>query len=173
MYRWGEVIAIEAQERIFYALAGNISLNNCFNARAIWAALGESVGTIGIPQPNYLQPSSFGSLEMRRHKNNEFIGQVIDYENLNPTKMISVDSLNLKRLDFLKLDIEGMEIEGLRGATESLKTFKPQLLVEKIKSNSGEIEDLLAGLGYKLFNVGINLLCVHASDPVASVISVS
>jgi hypothetical protein len=29
MTSWGFVLAIEAQERIFYALAGNISINNC------------------------------------------------------------------------------------------------------------------------------------------------
>ena len=34
MTRWGRVFAIEAQERIYYALAGNIALNNCFNASA-------------------------------------------------------------------------------------------------------------------------------------------
>jgi FkbM family methyltransferase len=32
MTGWGAVIGIEAQERIFYALAGNIAINNCFNA---------------------------------------------------------------------------------------------------------------------------------------------
>src|SRR5262245_14135433 len=33
MRAWGSVIAVEAQERIFYALAGNLTLQNCFNAR--------------------------------------------------------------------------------------------------------------------------------------------
>ena len=32
MHGWGHVMAFEAQERVFYALAGNITLNNCFNA---------------------------------------------------------------------------------------------------------------------------------------------
>lgn len=31
MNEWGSVLAFEAQERIFYALAGNIAINNCFN----------------------------------------------------------------------------------------------------------------------------------------------
>ena len=35
MTGWGNVLAIEAQERVFYALAGNIAINNCFNARAL------------------------------------------------------------------------------------------------------------------------------------------
>lgn len=32
MTDWGVVLAFEAQERIYYALAGNITINNCFNA---------------------------------------------------------------------------------------------------------------------------------------------
>ena len=59
MYGWGEVIAIEAQERIYYALAGNITINNCFNATALWAAVGESDGEIGVPRVNYFSPSTF------------------------------------------------------------------------------------------------------------------
>src|SRR5258708_1308506 len=38
MSGWGEILAIEAQERVYYALAGN----NCFNARALHAAVGSS-----------------------------------------------------------------------------------------------------------------------------------
>src|SRR5450432_1229159 len=39
MTGWGSVLSIEAQERIYYALAGNIAINNCFNAIAIHAAV--------------------------------------------------------------------------------------------------------------------------------------
>lgn len=102
MHGWGEVVAIEAQERIFYALAGNLTMNNCFNARAIWAAVGETEGEIGVPVPDYFKASSFGSLEIRQTDKTEFIGQQIDYtENkLIRTRMLSIDSLGLDRIDF-------------------------------------------------------------------------
>src|SRR5262249_23468958 len=74
MHGWGEVFAVEAQERIFYALAGNIAINNCFNARAFWAAVTNGVGTMEIPAPNYFTPSSFGSLELRRREGHQYIG---------------------------------------------------------------------------------------------------
>ena len=54
---WGEVFSFEAQEKIFYALAGNVAINNCFNVTAKHVALGSKVGVIEIPQPNYHQPS--------------------------------------------------------------------------------------------------------------------
>src|SRR6201996_1893455 len=64
MTGWGEVPAIEAQERIFYALTGNIAINNCFNARAINAAVTSQPGTMKMPVLDYQKPASFGSLEL-------------------------------------------------------------------------------------------------------------
>ncbi|MRW86853.1 FkbM family methyltransferase [Pseudoduganella sp. FT26W] len=173
MHGWGEVIAFEAQERIYYALAGNIALNNCFNARAIFAAVGASEGEIFVPLPNYFAPSSFGSLEIKKKSTTEFIGQEIDYteENCVRTKMTSIDQLNLKRLDFIKIDIEGMEMEALTGAAQSIEKYKPQLMIEKIKSNEGEIRTFLEQFGYQIFPFGINLVCVHQDDPVSQQLS--
>src|ERR1700684_2484213 len=97
MTGWGSVLAIEAQERIFYALAGNISINNCFNARAIHAAVGGESGMIKIPNPDYLKPASFGSLELKQRATNEYIGQKIDYsdESATPVRCVTLDSLGM------------------------------------------------------------------------------
>lgn len=167
MYGWGEVIAFEAQERIFYALAGNITLNNCFNARALFAAVGEQDGEIDVPAPDYFRPASFGSLEIRKNQRNEFIGQEINYtpERCNKVKMMTIDSLQLKRLDLIEIDIEGMEMEALRGAEKAISAFKPQLLIEKIKSDENEILQFLAKYDYKIFPAGINILAIHQDDP--------
>ena len=53
MAGWGGVMAIEPQERIYYALCGNIVINNCFNACTLHAALGAENGTLDVPVPNY------------------------------------------------------------------------------------------------------------------------
>jgi FkbM family methyltransferase len=169
MHGWGRVLSFEAQEYVFYALAGNIAINNCFNASARWSALGESVGHIDIPEPDYLRPGSFGSLELRRRKDTEFIGQPISYaaEDCVRTPMVSIDSLQLERLDFVKLDVEGMEIEVLRGAKETLARCKPVLLTEVIKSDQQALVALLQSAGYHVIteNMGINLMAFHESDP--------
>ncbi|WP_234284370.1 class I SAM-dependent methyltransferase [Campylobacter novaezeelandiae] len=73
----GGVLAFEAQERLFYALAGNIAINNCFNAKAIHACLSnpqKNQKELEILVPDYTQKASFGSLELK--SNNEFIGQI-------------------------------------------------------------------------------------------------
>jgi len=168
MTGWGYVLAIEAQERIYYALAGNIAINNCFNAVALNAAVTDKPGVLMMPQPDYLAPASFGSLELRKSNNTEFIGQPIDYSegNLRPVQGISIDSLNLSRIDFIKIDIEGMEMEALAGAARSIANNKPVLLIETIKADATTLCEWLMAREYKVFHVGINALAVHASDPV-------
>lgn len=175
MHGWGQVLSFEAQEVIYYALAGNVALNNCFNARVKLAALGEQCGQLQVPQPDYLAPASFGSLELRQSPKNEFIGQDISYDaaacNLIP--MVSLDSLNLARVDFIKLDIEGMEIEALRGAQSVLGAHHPILLVEIIKSDRVGIEQFLTQRDYRIFSAGMNIIAVHASDPTLQQITVN
>lgn len=175
MHGWGEVTAFEAQETVFYALAGNIALNNCLNARARHAALGAGVGHLDIPKPNYLLPASFGSLELRAGANNEFIGQKISYEAKDCTRvsLVSVDSLGLARLDLLKIDVEGMELDVLQGANSALARLKPILIVEAIKADRKQIESVLAQQDYKTFPMGLNLLGIHVDDPTLQRVSVS
>ncbi|WP_130471253.1 FkbM family methyltransferase [Candidatus Magnetaquicoccus inordinatus] len=169
MAGWGEVVAIEAQERIFYALAGNLALNNCFNARAIWAAVGAQAGSIGVPIPNYFTPSSFGSLEIRPSDHTEFIGQPINYapESLQRTQMIAIDDWQLPRLDLLKIDIEGMEMEALAGARQTIARCRPYMMIEKIKTDEEELQAFLRPLGYLIFPLGMNILTIHEADPAA------
>lgn len=169
MHGWGQVLAFEAQEYVFYALAGNIALNNCWNANARWAALGEREGHMAVPEPDYLQPGSFGSLELRAGKQNEFIGQEVSYdaEDCVRTAVQSIDGLALHRLDFIKLDVEGMEMDVLRGAGATLERHKPIVLVEIAKSDQAALEGRLQGLGYRTLTngLGINMLAIHTGDP--------
>lgn len=165
MTGWGSVIAIEAQERIYYALAGNIAINNCFNALAVNAAVSSESGILQIPNPDYFTPSSFGSLELQQRPNNEFIGQQINYtDNTVIVRKMTLDELNLPRVDFIKIDIEGMEMEALSGARETINRYHPVLLIEKIKTDISQLERWLADNGYQPFALGINILAVHQSD---------
>lgn len=174
MTGWGRVIAIEAQERIFYALAGNIALNNCFNARAIHAAVSEHSGVMRMPQPDYMQASTLGSLELRGGPKTEFIGQAIDYSEAASAEVrtLALDDLSLERVDFLKLDVEGMEIEALDGARGLIERHRPIVLAEFIKTGVQPLHAWLEARGYKVIQIGLNLLGIHKDDPVNSQIQV-
>ena len=166
MSGWGRVVAIEAQERLFYALAGNIAVNNCFNARAMHAAVAAKLGTMRMPTPDYLNPGSFGSLELRRSERTEFIGQPIDYSDKAAVTIgtVTIDSLELPRVDLIKIDVEGMETEAIEGAAASLARCRPVLIVESIKSDKVRLRQMLEGHGYRLFEAGLNVIAVHGDD---------
>ena len=170
MNGWGDVTAIEAQERIFYALCGNIALNNCFNAKAINAAVGLIPnGFMKIPQPEYREYGSFGSLELQKDKDGtiEYIGQTVNYSPLATVdvRAISIDSLCLDRLDFLKIDVEGMELEVLSGANATIRAYHPIISAEILKVPKKDVTEWLEGLGYVFFPFGNNVLGVHRHDP--------
>lgn len=57
----------------------------------------------------------------------------------------------IKRLDFLKIDVEGAEIKVLNGAKETLKKFKPPIIFESWDENSlKKVKDFLFILGYEI-----------------------
>jgi FkbM family methyltransferase len=167
MTGWGSVIAFEPQERIYYALAGNIAINNCFNARAIHAAVAAQQGTMRVPSIDHLRPTTFGSLELKKREMSEPIGQAVDYSetSLVDVRTESIDSLAVARIDLIKIDVEGMELEVLEGAARSIARHRPIMLVEAIKSEPSKLGSWLSGLNYSVFQIPMSLLAVHASDP--------
>ena len=168
MNGWGEVIAIEAQERLYYALAGNIALNNCFNAIAVHGAVAAEPGVLNMPCPNYLMPGNFGALELRQRPEAESIGQAIDYsdDKMVPVQKVPIDAIGLARVDLIKIDVEGMELEALAGAQTVIDTHHPILLIAGGKTSRELLQAWLAVHGYETVEAGANLLGIHASDPV-------
>lgn len=169
MTGWGSVIAIEAQERVYYALAGNVAINNCFNARVIHAVAGESNGMAKIPQLDHVVPTSFGSLELKPTRSPEPIGQTIDYSEVKlvPVRAMTIDSLALKRVDLLKIDVEGMEGEVLEGAKRTIRQSLPVVIVEHLKTGPEKLVNFLTHYGYNIAEMGVNILAIHASDKTA------
>ena len=63
------------------------------------------------------------------------------------------ETLHLDRLDWIKIDVEGAEVEVLKGAVETLKRLRPRLVVESHLFKNPLMEDEVAAvlepLGYK------------------------
>lgn len=65
---------------------------------------------------------------------------------------LTIDSLNLPDLSLLQLDVEGHELEAIQGAVETIKKFKPIIMLE-VTSNEEETVKFVENLGYKVDDV--------------------
>ena len=116
----GKVYAFEPDNRNYTYLEKNIKLNNLKNIEPIKAGIGfkntlaHEIG-IGIK----------GSVTLRNGGDSN--GE------LNNIKVYSIDNFILEnqinRVDFIKMDIEGWEIDALKGAKNCLKKYKPKLAI--------------------------------------------
>lgn len=156
MAGWGNVLAFEAQERVYYALCGNIALNNCFNASAVLGALNCRQGKLPVPRLDPRSPANFGGLSLKPEFNQQG-GNGTCY-----VPATAIDDLGLQRLDILKLDVEGMEPEVLDGARQTIDRLKPVIFVET--QTCGNIPIALRLPGYELISCGMSSLAVHKGD---------
>jgi len=69
----------------------------------------------------------------------------------------TLDSFNFEDVDFIKIDVEGHEFKVLKGGIETIKKYKPTIIIEENTSpefyNKGKMFDatnFLQDLGYKV-----------------------
>lgn len=61
-----------------------------------------------------------------------------------------LDVYGIRDIDLIKIDVEGFELEVLKGAVNVIKNFHPQIIVEISDDDLGKVYDFLRGLGYYL-----------------------
>lgn len=147
----GVVYAFEPQRMLAYALSGSAALNDLENIHVFNQALGAQANTLNIDSPNYNQPQDFGLFSLVAPQKN--VVDTID--------VITIDSMNLARVDFLKIDVEGMEIDVLKGAHHTLQRSQPWCWIEYWKVDIEEIKAQFDGLDYQFYIIDkLNMLCV-------------
>lgn len=78
-------------------------------------------------------------------------------------KTIKIDDLNLTRLDFIKLDIQGYEIFAIEGGILTILKYKPDIFIEiedfqlqKFGKTPEDVISLLKYLGYHIYRMNYN-----------------
>lgn len=137
----GWVVAYEPQRMVFQTLCANLALNTITNVDARPAAVGADGGYVTIPDIDYGQPGNFGGVEVGRFEQGRRVRKVrLD------------DDLDLPRVDLVKIDVEGMELEVLQGAGRMLAASRPLLYVENDRIDRSEaLIRHLFELDYRLY----------------------
>ncbi len=161
----GKVYSFEAQRIIYYMLCGSVSINSIENCYPHFACVGNSNEKVSIPKFNYSAIMNFGSIEFGSDIQQEQLHQLRGSSD-EKVQQIKIDDLNLQNVCYSKIDVEGMEIQVLLGALKTLADSRPVLQIEIIKTNPNEIISTLTPLGYKIYSLTGDLICIpsHLSD---------
>jgi len=136
----GQVYAFEPQRLVFQTLCANLALNQITNVFAYQAGLGAARGAITVPPMPYTERNNFGGVSL-------MVGGEGDV-----VELATIDALNLPHCHFVKIDVEGMECEVLKGGAETIANYSPLIYVENDRAQrSEELLRLLESMGYDLY----------------------
>lgn len=135
---YGHVYAFEPQDVIFQTLCANMGINSIYYATCRQYIVSDVCGIGLMPKADYNQIDNYGGIQAGDKGDNGY-----------PVPKIRIDSLNIERLDFIKIDVEGMEAQTIRGAEKTIKRCQPYLYVENDQiDKSEELINLIKDMGY-------------------------
>jgi FkbM family methyltransferase len=150
----GKVHSYEPQRLIYYQLCGNVFINGLDNVYCHNLAIGSCLDSVYIETPNYYEKGyvNFGNVKIA--KSGEMVLQV---------PLDSFDN-DYKDIVFIKIDVQGYELNVINGAINIINKHRPYLFVEfeddllqDAGSSEKELQEKIESLGYvvKRFRDGI------------------
>jgi FkbM family methyltransferase len=114
----GLVVSFEPSSKNYLGLLRNLKMNKVSNVKALRIAIGDFDGE--------------GNLFLHRYSpGHSMILKGVDSFETVPVRKIDsiVDGLGLRRVDLVKIDCEGWELNVLRGAISTIERYQPRLIV--------------------------------------------
>ncbi len=154
LHRWvgpgGRVLAFEPDASERARLERNLALNRAENVAVFGQAVSDAVGRV------WLSPTFDGGTTHIVDDAASASGAV---------DAVTVDAVvereGLTRLDFMKCDIEGAEMRFLAGAGDTLRRFRPTLMMELFEPNLRQFGTSRAEMAARLRELGYTLHRAH------------
>ena len=124
----GKVVAVEPNPPTADRLRRNVSLNNASNVSVQQVACTDTETKLHFFQAGF---ENTGSSSLS--KNNARSNQEIEVRGARLDAIVK--ELDLRRIDLVKIDVEGAELQVLRGMTESLAKYRPKVIIELVEGN--------------------------------------
>lgn len=150
------VHSFEPQSKVFDLLQENVKSNNLTNVYCYNNAVGHlnrqvEMDPYSTDGENNYRRISYGTDSVFN------IAGVQVGAGGESVEMITIDSLDLDRCDFIKIDVEGYEPLVIEGAVETIKKFRPAISYESNIKKSPEArrtsQQMLIRLGYSCMPV--------------------
>jgi FkbM family methyltransferase len=141
-----KVIAIEAHPANYKALCKNIDINKFTNIHAINKAVSDHKGIVTMYERKNLKriiPEWYTIHET-------FSGHQLDKRYSIEVESDTLDAiLDNYKVDFIKIDIEGAEVEALKGATNTLDRLR-KIIVEIHENNFDKVKHILEDHNFEI-----------------------
>ena len=161
----GTVHAFEPQSLVFSILQKNLQLHRCDNVRPYRFAVAELDNAVLAMEPFSFSAKAINNGGLRVDRRGGGAGDLVLSQRL--------DSFAFPRVDFIKMDIQGSEVDALRGAVDLLRRTRPVLYVEieevhlkALGSSSKELIEMLFGMGYALYRIQTEYPNDHLCIPI-------
>merc|ERR1712150_22015 len=137
----GMVHAFEPFRLIYQKMIANVALNGLANVHAYNQALGQNYSRVRAYAPDITTvtvPSSMQVLNQMSHEEANKIS--MHYTTAKePIRIVPLDSLGLRRLTLLKIDVEDMEVDVVLGGRHTIRRCHPTIWAESVQHfNSGD-----------------------------------
>ncbi len=153
-----KVRAFEAQRIIFNMLCGTMAINGLSNVYCHHLAIGnDSIERLEISLPDYSSFNNFGGLELMppvRSDNQNMSKNGYEFVNV-----ATIDSL-AESVDFIKMDIEGMEDKAIEGAVNTIDKYRPICYIEIVKTNANFVLEFFKTREYDAYRKGMDAIFI-------------
>jgi len=151
--------SFEAQRQIFYQLCGMVSLNGLRNVSCHNYAIGDDEECLFIDAmlPDYDAYQNFGGFELLPIDKSDNMDMIKNHQERVDIYPLSYFN---EHVDIIKMDIEGMEEQALKGSEDWIDCYKPVFMVEQHKSNADNIIAFFEDMGYSVPPQQHDLICI-------------
>ena len=163
--------AFEPQRIIFYQLCTNIVINSLENVISHNYGISDHNDKFMLIMPDYATETNIGAFSLDQ--------ETIDNQYECATKGLMeevevkiLDEQNFTNVKLIKIDVEGLEMEVLKGALKTIEdNIFPPIIFEAwthkpwYQRRREELIEFLESLGYKITEIGENNIAQHVSHP--------